>query len=158
VNVPGCLWRYRLFNQLAIAFLTAALIAVGLLYFWLFDRRSVIEVHRVEASKPVYVEGEPIVMHWDLELRRRCDGEITRYIFSVDRTSWPLEMPVSAEFDLGRHRLEVPFQLPPDLTPGRFEYRVVAAWRCNPMSSRRQVLASVPFTVAPAEAQPPDGL
>lgn len=141
--------RYRIFNIVVGICLAVFASAVALLYFWMFDSRAVIEVEEARATKPRFEAGEPITTRWTVTQRRSCDGDVVRYLLDQRGTVWPLEVAAKPIFSKGTASLTFAFEMPAALPPGRYEYRTIITWRCNPLTAKRQVLPAVPFEVVP---------
>jgi hypothetical protein len=139
--------RYRLFNFVVGICLTVFASAVGLLYFWMFDNRAVVEVVEAGATKPRFEAGEPITAQWTIIKRRACDGDVVRYLVDERETVWPLQIAAKPIFGEGTASVTFAFEMPAGAPPGRYEYQTIITWRCNPLSTRRQMLPSVPFEV-----------
>lgn len=141
--------RYRLFNIVVGVCLTIFASAVALLYFWLFDNRAVMEVLEARATKPRFDLGEPITIEWTITKRRDCDGDVVRYLVDRRSTVWPLEIAAKPIFGKGTTSAIFAFEMPQGAPPGQYEYRTIITWRCNPLSTKRQILPKVKFEVAP---------
>ena len=137
-------WMQRVF-----AWVTLAMTAAGtaLIYWWVLDVRVPVEVVEARAVQELFRYGEPIAIEQTLDVRRRCQGVVSRAIVDGAGIAYPLLLATDPAVAPDTHRVRVEFSLPEILGPGHYRYREVARWRCNPLTDIDQVLVDVPFTV-----------
>lgn len=135
--------------QRAFALLTLALTAVGtgMLYVWAFDTSPPVEVSEAKPVQELFRYGEPIAIEQHLTVDRKCQGIVSRAVVDGAGFVYPLLLATDPIIQTGDNRVRVEFKLPEILGPGKYRYREVAQWRCNPLSDINQVLVDVPFTV-----------
>ena len=137
-------WLQRVFAVVTVA-LTAA--GVALVYWWAFDTRAPLTVLEARPIQELFRYGEPIAVEEHLDVRRKCQGIVSRAVVDGAGFVYPLLLAVDPAIELGVSRVRVEFRLPDILGPGNYRYREVAHWRCNPLSDVEQVMIDVPFTV-----------
>lgn len=135
--------------QRAFAILTLAMTAAGtaMLYVWAFDLRPPVQMIEARPVQELFRFGEPIAVQQHLDVSRKCQGIVSRSVVDGAGFVYPLLLATDPTIEIGENRVRVEFQLPSMLGPGKYRYREVARWRCNPLTDIDQVLVDVPFTV-----------
>lgn len=137
-------WCQRAF---AVVTVTLCAVGVGMIYWWVLDVRPPLQVMDARPVQELFRYGEPIAVEQHLEVRRNCQGIVSRAVVDGAGFVYPLLLATDPVLDVGDSRVRVEFKLPEILGPGHYRYREVARWRCNPLTDIDQVLMDVPFTV-----------
>lgn len=135
--------------QRAFAVITVMLCAVGvgMIYWWTFDTYPPVNVVEARPVQELFKYGEPIAVEQHLDVRRKCQGIVSRAVVDGAGFIYPLLLATDPVIEVGDIKVRVEFNLPEILGPGAYRYREVARWRCNPLADIDQVLLDVPFTV-----------
>lgn len=137
-------WLQRAFAGVT---LTASAVGVGMIYWWVFDLRPPVTVIEAKPVQELFRYGEVIAVEQHLEVRRKCQGTVSRSVVDGAGFYYPLLLASDPSIEVGDQKVRVEFALPEILGPGKYRYREVARWSCNPLGEIDQVLMDVPFVV-----------
>lgn len=146
----GPLQRFRRRNFMFPFFLLAPLYLIGgLLLFWWLEPLVLGPPERMTDLALIEEEvrpGEPLVIRYRIETFRRCPFRLSRYV--VGAQVYVLPEISSTIASPGITEREGKIYLPP-LPPGRYEFRALAEWECNPLSTYREARGPLYFEVVP---------
>ncbi len=102
------------------------------------------EVMEVEAGKPTYV-------NWHLDIKRECLSEFTRTFINMENlTVIALESHRGIQpGELGPVKFSSRLDIPYDLLPGQYEYRIKGTFDCNPLQEYVKKYPPILFRVTP---------
>lgn len=150
--------HFTIVNALVFSILSVFALAVAVIFFWLFDSRTVVEVHSAYPIKESFALGEPIVIEERLEVKRQCQGSVSRSIVDESNIAYPVRLPSDPLLGAPSERVRIEFQMPRILGPGTYRYVSDALWSCNPLRPISQGIADVKFVVAGATSEYTDPL
>jgi hypothetical protein len=123
---------------------------VLLIYLWAFDMTTPVHVHKAATTTAAFAFGAPVTIEEEIEIRHACSGVLSHEIVDQFNAIHFLLLPSLPLQDRTVKKISISFTPPPALGPGKYRYRQIMDWQCNPLSSPRQVLVDVPFTISPS--------
>ena len=123
-----------------------ALCAAIVVVFWVTDNRPPVRlIAPPEMLTPRVKAGTSATVHWRMLKVRDCDGTVDRAILGGGRTvHLPHDRPIPIQ---GQIEYVVDFMVPRYLSPGRYEYRAIHRYECNPLHSIVVELPGVEFEI-----------
>lgn len=142
--------RFKILSwSVAISAVLTLQAALGLTLFWaFFDQASPVEI----LSAPIVVNktlhpGDTVLVKFDVKKIRDCPGMFHQGL--IGSTTYPVGS-FRTSLRLGESQeVTLPFEFPQILPPGKYAFRVVMDFSCNPLRMITVIPADAHFEVVP---------